>query len=97
MSLRKPGAAAPAEMPPTTTARRKDRTPGSETRREQTFSGKIDAIDVKALSLSVREPHGRVVPLTVSDAAQLQHLKTGDNVDVTYYESLLIKVDRPQK
>ena len=28
---------------------------------------------------------------------QLRNLKTGDNVDVTYYESLLIKVDRPQK
>ena len=97
VSLRKPGAPAPAEMPPATTTRRKDRTPGSETRREQAFSGKVDAIDVKTLSLSVREPHGRVVPLTVSDAAQLRNLKTGDNVDVTYYESLLIKVERPQK
>ena len=97
VSLRKPGAPAPADLPPTTVTQRKDRTPGSETRREQAFSGKVDAIDVKALSLSVREPHGRVVPLTVSDAAQLRNLKTGDNVDVTYYESLLIKVDRPQK
>ena len=97
VSLRKPGASPPAQVPPTTITRRTDRTPGSETRREQTFSGKVDAIDVKALSLSVREPHGRVVPLTVSDAAQLQNLRTGDTVDVVYYESLLIKVERPQK
>ena len=97
VSLRKPGAPAPEEVPPTTITRRNDRTPGSETRRDQTFTGKVDAIDVKTLSLSVREPHGRVVPLTVSDATQLQNLKTGDTVDVTYYESLLIKVERPPK
>ncbi len=33
----------------------------------------------------------------MSDAAQLQNLRTGDTVDVVYYESLLIKVERPQK
>ena len=97
VSLRKPGAPAPADLPPTTVTQRKERTPGSATRRDQTFTGKVEAIDLKTLSLSVRQPHGRVVPLTVTDAAQLRNLKTGDNVDVTYYESLLIKVDRPQK
>ena len=97
VSLRKPGAPAPAELPPTTVTQRKDRVPGSETRRDQMFTGKVESIDVKALSLSVREPQGRVVPLTVSDAAQLQNLRTGDTVDVRYYESLLIKVDRPRK
>jgi hypothetical protein len=33
----------------------------------------------------------------VGDATQLQNLKIGDTVDVTYYEALLINVARPPK
>jgi hypothetical protein len=30
----------------------------------------------------------------VIDPKQIQNLKMGDTVDITYYESLLVKVDR---
>ena len=97
VSLRKPGAPAAPDPPPTTVTQRKDRTPGSVTRRDQTFTGKVDSVDVKTSSLVVRQQDGRVIPLTVSDAAQLRNLRTGDAVEVRYYESLLIKVERPRK
>ena len=97
VNLRKPGAPATPDAPPTTVTERKDRTPGSVTRRDQTFTGKVDSVDVKASSLVVRQRNGRVIPLTVSDAAQLRNLRTGDDVEVRYYESLLIKVERPPK
>ena len=48
-------------------------------------------------SVTVKGPQGRVVALAVNDAKQLQNLKVGDTVDVTYYESLLVKVSRPSK
>jgi Cu/Ag efflux protein CusF len=32
--------------------------------------------------------------MAVRDQKQLQNLKVGDKVDVTYYESLLVKVTR---
>jgi hypothetical protein len=95
VNVRKPGDPAPAAAP-TTMTQRKDRTPGSETRREQTFRVTVEAIDAKGPSLTVKGPRG-VVPLAVGDATQLQNLKIGDTVDVTYYEALLINVARPPK
>jgi hypothetical protein len=96
VNVRKPGAPAPSANP-TTATQRKERTPGSETRTEQTLSATVEAIDPKAPSLTVKGPQGRVVALAVRDAMQLQNLKVGDTLDVTYYESLLIKVARPSK
>jgi hypothetical protein len=57
----------------------------------------ITAIDPKASSVTVKDPRGRLVTLAVRDAKQFQNLKVGDTVDVTYYESLFIKVARPPK
>jgi hypothetical protein len=94
--VRKPSDPAPPEGP-TTITQRKDRKPGSETRREQTFRVTVEAIDPKAPSLTVKGPRGGVVPLAVGGATQLQNVKIGDTVDVTYYEALLIKVARPPK
>jgi Cu/Ag efflux protein CusF len=94
VNLRRPGDPGPATAPMTTT-QRKDRTPGSETRRQQTVAGTVEAIDAKAPSVTVKGPQGRVVALAVRDATLLQNVKLGDTVDVTYYESLLIKVARP--
>jgi hypothetical protein len=91
VQVRKPGEPAPS-ADPTTTVRRKDRTPGSETRREQTFTVSIEAIDMKAPSVRVKGPEGRVLTLAVRDPTRLQSLKVGDTVDVTYYDSLLVKV-----
>ena len=94
VNIRKPGAPAPSTAP-TTMTQRKDRAPGSETRRQQTFTVTVEAIDPKVPSLTVKGPQGRVVPLAVREATELQNIKLGDTVDVTYYESLLIKVARP--
>ena len=96
VTVRKPGDPAPPAEPLTTT-QRKDRTPGSISRREQTFRVTVEAIDPKAPSLTVKGPEGRVVPLAVQDATQIQGVKVGDTVDVTYYEALLVKVDRAPK
>jgi hypothetical protein len=95
VSVRKPGDPAPSTSPSTVT-QRKEATPGSTTRRQQTFTVTIEAIDQKAPSVTVKGPQGNVVTLPVGDVAQLQKFKVGDTVDVTYYESLLIKVARPR-
>ncbi len=96
VQVHKPGDPAPATEPATTVTR-KDRKPGSETRRLQTFTATIEAIDMKAPSLRVKGTQGRVLTLPVRDVKQLESLKVGDAVDLTYYESLLVKVERPPK
>ena len=96
VSVRKP-AAPPTSSTPMTTTTRKDRTPGSETRRQQTFTVTVESVNPQAPTLTVKDQKGRVVTLGVADAAQLQNIKAGDSVDVTYYESLMIKVARAPK
>jgi len=95
LSLQKPGA--PAAAGPYTSVKRKDGTPGSETRKEQTFTATIDAIDPSAPSVRLKGPQGRVVTLAVRDPSQLKNLKVGDGIDVTYYQSLMVKIERPPK
>ena len=82
---------------PATTVRRTERTPGSDTRQERTFTVTVEAVDMKAPALRVKGSQGRIVTMTVADPKQLQNLKAGDTVDLTYYESLLVKVGRPAK
>ena len=93
--VRKPGDPAPAAAPATVT-QRKEGTPGSETRREQTFAFTVTAIDPKVPSITLKGPKGRVETMMVRDPTQLQGVKVGDTIDVTYYESLLVKVGRAQ-
>ena len=95
INLRKPGD--PDRSGASTTTTRKDRKPGSETRRQRTVTGTVQSIDQKASALTVKTAQGSVVALAVEDAKQLQGLSVGDSVDLTYYESLLIKVARPSK
>jgi len=96
VDVRKPGDPAPPSEP-TTVVQRKERAPGSETRRQQTHRFTIRSIDPKTPSLTVSEPQGHAVTLAVQDAKRLETLKVGDTVDVTYYESLMISVSRPPK
>ena len=95
LSIRKPGDPAPAA--PYTSVQRKEGTPGSQTRKEQTFTATIDAIDANAPSVRLKGSQGRVVTLAVRDPGQLKSLKVGDGVDVTYYQSLMVKVARAAK
>ena len=80
--IRKPGDPAPTAAPSTTTTR-KEGTPGSETRREQTFTVTVESVDAAAPSVTVKGPEGRVVTLAVSDPKTLDNVKAGDTVDVT--------------
>jgi hypothetical protein len=96
VELRKPGAP-PSSGKPLTTIMRKDRKPGGEARREQTFTVTIQAIDTGASSVTVKGPQGRALNLQVSDPKQLQAVKVGDTVDLTYVESFLINVAPPPR
>lgn len=94
--VRRPGDPAPSADPMTTTMR-KDRAPGSETRRQQTISVSVQALDPAVPSVTVKGPSGRALTLRVQDPKVLQNVKVGDTVDVTYFESLLVKVDHAVK
>lgn len=94
--LARPGSPPPSGAP-TTTVRRKDDTPGSETMRERTVRATITSVDAAAPSLMVRTADGVERAMAVTDRDQLQPLKAGDQIDVTFYESRLVSVERPKK
>ena len=96
VNVRKPGDPAPPAGP-ATTIERKERAPDAQARKQQTFTVTIQAVDPKTPSLTVKGPQGRSVELKVSDAKRLENVKVGDTVDVTYFESLMVKVSRAPK
>ena len=65
--LARPDSPAPSGTP-TTSVRRKDDVPGSETMRERTVRAKVTAVDPKAPSLSVRRADGVERAMAVGDA-----------------------------
>lgn len=94
--LARPGSPAPSRAP-TTTIRRKDDVPGSQTMSERTERVTVTATNPAAPSLMMRGADGLERAMAVTDAEQLKALKVGDTIDVTFYESRLVSVDRPRK
>jgi hypothetical protein len=92
----KPGSPAPNGTP-TTSIRRKDDVPGSETMRVRTVRSTVTAVNAATPSVSVKGEDGQERELAVTDASQLAALKAGDAIDLTFYESRLISVERPRK
>jgi hypothetical protein len=45
----------------------------------------------------VKAPKGELMAVTVSDTKQLQNLKLGETIDLTYFESVRVKIGRPAK
>jgi hypothetical protein len=82
---------------PKTTITKAEGTPGSETERERTFTVTVDAVDTRASSLRVKTPKGGFMTVTVSDPRQLQDLKVDDTIDLTYFESVVVRIGRPAR
>src|SRR5262245_48169028 len=94
--VRRPGDP-PASPDPQTTVTRKDRTAGSEIRREQTYTVTIESLDMTGRSVRVKRGQEPAITLAVREPKLLQGLKVGDTVDVTVYESLFVKVTPARK
>ena len=89
--IRKPGEAAPPAGSDTVT--RREGAPGATAARQRTVSVVVQAVDPKAPSVTVKTSDGRVLSFRVEDPKNLEKVKVGDKVDVTYTESLLVKAD----
>jgi hypothetical protein len=92
--VRKPGAAAPPKQSESV-VRQPDKVAATITK-EQTVSVSIQEIDLTAPSVTAEGPQGRQYTFRVRDKSEIQDLKVGDKVDVTYTEALLLRADRSQ-
>lgn len=90
-AITKPGAAAgasqPATMVPTSGAK-----PGGTISQTLTALVTIQAIDPGTPSVTVKTQDGHTVTMLVKDKANLNGLKVGDTVQITYSQALTISV-----
>jgi hypothetical protein len=91
--LARPGSPPPSSEPVTRVTRKDDK-PGSEVMRERMFRATVTAADAATRTLRVRGPDGVERAMAVTDVAQLKPLKVGDTLDITFYESRLVSVER---
>jgi hypothetical protein len=91
----KPGGgalAAPTEEGAITPAPAPGAKPGGTVARKVTATVEVMAVDHARQMVTVRGPAGNEVDIKAEDPSQLQHIKKGDHVKVTYVEALAIKV-----
>jgi Cu/Ag efflux protein CusF len=94
-SLRRPGQAArPAETSGVT--RTPGAKPGGTIAQQTTATVTIQAIDVKAPSVTVKTDKGQQMSFRVENAKNLEGYKVGDTVEITYTQALAVSVE-PQK
>lgn len=91
--VRKPGApaSAPASAGPTITPSKGPK-PGGTIAQQETKTVTIKAIDPKVPSIVVLTDDGRTIGAKIQDKKNLEGLKVGDKVEITYTEALAISV-----
>jgi len=91
-SIRKAGEKAPAAVPEAAVTRGTGARPSGTLSTQTTATVVVKAIDPKAPSVTVLTDEGRTVSLKVADKKNIEGLKVGDKVDITYTEALMISV-----
>ena len=70
-------------------------TPAGAVAREITVTATIDAIDKKAQTVSIKGPEGNAETIKVKNPKNLEGVKVGDLVDITYAQALVVALDKP--
>jgi Cu/Ag efflux protein CusF len=66
--------------------------PGGTVARKVTATAEVVAVDPAKQMVTLRGPAGNEVDVEVQDPSQLQNIKKGDHVQITYVEALAIAV-----
>jgi hypothetical protein len=96
--IRKPGQAPAADAKTATgqtpeITRTPGSTPGGTITERQTKTVRVEAVDKKAARISVRASDGTGITAVVDDKKNLNNVKIGDRVDITYTEAVMIAVE----
>jgi hypothetical protein len=69
--------------------------PAGAVAREITVTATIDAIDRKAQTVTIKGPEGKAETIKVKNPKNLEGVKVGDLVDITYAQALAVALDKP--
>ena len=94
LELKKGGAGmpAPAEEHAISPAPAPGAKPGGTVARKVTATAEVIAVDSAKKMVTLKGPQGNEVDVEAEDPGQLQNIKKGDHVQVTYVEALAISV-----
>ena len=96
IEVKKPGESAPGVTAQTATATSKPgEVPAGAIGQQVTVTASIVAIDKKAKTATIKGPEGNTVTVKARDPKNLDKVKVGDNVEITYTEALAISLDKP--
>ena len=93
--VRKPGAPAAAAGATVAAGRMKDR-PGGAIGKQQTTTVTVKAVDMDVPSITVTTTDGRTLTRKIADKKNLEGVKVGDQVQITYTQALAVSVTSPQ-
>lgn len=71
--------------------------PGGVVGREVTITATIQAIDKKKQTVTLKGPDGKTVTVKAEKPKNLEKVKVGDEVEITYTEALAISVEKAKK
>ncbi|MGH7309199.1 MAG: hypothetical protein ACREK6_10940 [Candidatus Rokuibacteriota bacterium] len=70
-------------------------TPAGAIGREVTVTGTITAVDRKAQTVTIKGPKGNQETVKVKNPKNLEGVKAGDMVEITYAQALAVSLDKP--
>jgi hypothetical protein len=98
VEVKKPGEGTPGVTTQQAVARSKPgEVPAGAVGQQITVTATIEAIDKKARTVTIKGPEGNSVTVTARDPKNLDKVKVGDNVEITYTEALAISLDKSAK
>jgi len=92
-----PGAAPGVSTTETRVSSKPGETPAGAIGREVTATVTITAIDKKAHTVTVKGPRGGTETIKAKDPKNLEGLKVGDMVEITYTQALAVSLDKSGK
>jgi Cu/Ag efflux protein CusF len=72
-------------------------TPAGAIGREVTVTAPITAIDKKANTVTIKGPEGNSATVKAKDPKNLERIKVGDMVEITYAQALAVSLDKQAK
>jgi hypothetical protein len=95
--IQKPGSTPPPAGGDVTAVRSTGPRPGGTVSRQMTATVTLQAIDLKVPSVTIKTDDGSVSSFKVEDRKNLEGVKVGDRVQITYTQALAISVQAPGK
>ena len=94
--LMKPGEAEGAKAEQTVAGAKPGETPAGAMANQVTVTATVEEISPKKTFVTLKGPDGKMVDVKVLDPKNIEGLKAGDKVVITYTQALAIALDKPK-